>query len=316
MMEKNPIDAVITWVDNGDVKHQNKTLEYLPKTDTNARQELRKRFIEVEEIKYVVHSILKYAPFIRKIFIVTDSQTPKFIKSCKTDIYSKVKIIDHKEIFKEDISQLPVFNSLSIETKLYKIPDLSELFIYFNDDFFLLNPVEKTDFFIDEKPVIRGKWKRFKEDLFYNKYLSKQTSQEPKHGIAQEKSAKIIGFKKLYKFGHTPLPIRVSTIKSFFLKNRQLELENITYKFRNIKQFLIQGIANHIEIKEKTCVMSQNYQLVSLTSFNKPLYWIYFKLNILSRNKNKLFLNIQELNLYKEPSKKFVLNWLENKYKL
>jgi hypothetical protein len=78
----------------------------------------------------------------------------------------------------------------------------------------------------------------------------------------------------------------------------------------------MQGIANHIEIKNKSCVMLQDYQLVNITSYKRKIIWLYFKLHILTNKQNKLFLNIQELNLYKEANKKFVLDWLEKKYKL
>ena len=311
-----PIDAVITWVDNGDAVHQEKLFRHLPETENTARQEFKKRFIEVEELKFVVHSILKYAPFIRTIFIVTDNQTPKFITTDASERYSKVKIIDHKDIFKSDASYLPVFNSRSIETKLYEIPNLSDHFIYFNDDIFLLKPVKKIHFFNEGVPVVRGKWKKFKEDIFYKKFVSKKDNPKPKHGMAQDLSAKTIGFKKVFKFQHTPIPIRRTTLKDFFEENRELELANIKHKFRNKEQFLIQGIANHLEIKNKTCITLQDYQLVNLTSYKRSIAWLYFKLNILSQKTNKLFLNIQELNLYSEANKKFVLNWLERKYKL
>lgn len=311
-----PIDAVITWVDNGDETHLNKIFEFIPESNIPLREKFKKRFNEVEELKYVVHSILKYAPFIRNIYIVTDNQQPKFLDTENKELYSKVKIIDHKDIFKKDQSYLPVFNSRSIETKLYEIPNLSEHFIYFNDDIFLLKPVKQSHFFYGGSPVIRGKWKKFKENKYYKKVISKKENQKPKHGIAQDLSAKTIGFKKVFRFQHTPIPMRRSTIKKFFDQNRNLEIENIKYKFRSTEQFLIQGIANHIEIKNNTCIMLHNYQLVNLTSFNKPFLWIYYKLVLSSLKKNKLFLNIQELNLYKKSNKKFVLDWLENKFSL
>lgn len=314
--QKIPIDAVITWVDNGDTAHQEKLFKYLPENKVNARREFKKRFVEVEELKFVVHSILIYAPFIRKIFIVTDNQVPKFIKNDISNRYEKVKIVDHKDIFKKDALYLPVFNSRSIETKLYDIPNLSEHFIYFNDDIFLLKPLNQLHFFREGLPVIRGKWKKFKEDVFYKKLVPKKVNPKPKHGLAQDLSAKTIGFKKVFRFQHTPIPIRKKILKEFFEQNRDLEVKNIKHKFRNKQQFLIQGIANHIELKNKSCITLEDYQLVNINSYKRKIVWLYFKLNLLANKKNKLFLNIQELNLYKERTKKFVLDWLEKKYKL
>jgi hypothetical protein len=310
-----PIDAVITWVDNGDAKHLEKILKYIPKAQNERRKKLKKQLIEVEELKYVVHSIIKYAPFIRTIYIVTDNQCPKFLKK-SDERYAKVKIIDHKDIFKDDAAYLPVFNSRSIETKLYDIPNLSEHFIYFNDDIFILKPLDQTHFFREGLPVIRGKWEKFKDDKFYKKFTTKKEDTKPKHGLAQDLSAKTIGFKKVFRFQHTPIPIRKKVLKDFFEQNRKLEIKNIKHKFRHKEQFLIQGIANHIEIKNKSGIMLQDYQLVNITSHKKKIIWLYFKLHVLANKQNKLFLNIQKLNLYKEANKKFVLDWLEKKYKL
>ena len=98
-------------------------------------KKFRTRFDQVNEIKFTVDSILKFAPYIKKIHIVTDNQTPGFLANSK--IYKdKVSIVDHKIIFKGFEQYLPTFNCRSIETCIYRIPNLNEHFIYFNDDFF------------------------------------------------------------------------------------------------------------------------------------------------------------------------------------
>ena len=47
---------------------------------------------------------------------------------------------------------LPVFNSSLIEIYLHKIPDLADQFVYFNDDFFIINHLPKERFFRDGLP--------------------------------------------------------------------------------------------------------------------------------------------------------------------
>lgn len=311
-----PIDAVIPWVDVGDAKHLEKVLKYIPKTEVERRKKLKKQLIEVEELKYVVHSILKYAQFIRHIYIVTDNQRPKFLNTSNADVYAKVKIIDHKEIFKEDVPYLPVFNPLSIETKFYEIPNLSEHFIYFNDDFFLLKPVTQSHFFQKGNPVIRGKWRKFREDIFYKKIIQKKKHKKYSYRTSQDSSAKTIGFNKVFRGQHTPRPLRQSTLKTFFNQNREIEITNINTKFRNVEQLNVQAVANHIEIKNKTCLKVYNYQLVKITSHKRSIAWLYFFLNVLTKKRNAFFLNIQQLNLYSENNRRFVLNWLENKFKI
>jgi len=304
-----PIDAVISWVDGNDKEHQEKMLPFVEKKQLNLK-EFRTRFDQVDEIKFTVDSILKFAPFIRHIYIVTDNQIPSFLKLEENQLkYSNVSIVDHKIIFSGSEEVLPTFNCRPIETKLYKIPDLSEHFIYFNDDMFLINPVSPTDFFIDGFPVLRGKWKKLDEDkkfkIFIEKYLKK--TKQGNHRKAQQKGAKIVGFKKYYKFHHTPKPLRKSTFESFFNFNKDIETENIRYKFRNSNHFTPQGLANHIEIKNKTCVLTNDLQLIYMSAYKKSMWEIKYRLK---SHENNLFLCFQSLDRCKPNKLKYLLNWL------
>jgi hypothetical protein len=197
---------------------------------------------------------------------------------------------------------------------LHNIPGLAEHFIYFNDDVLLVKDVHETDFFIDGKPILRGEWKKFKENIFYKRFSQKKNKHKASHVLAQEKSAKLIGFKNLFKFHHTPHPMRVSTLKTFFRKNNTAEHDNSKHKFRSAKQFITQGVANHIELKKKSCIIKHDYQLIHFRTYKKSILWLKFKLNYFSSQKDKIFLNIQDLSLCPEHKKAFILNWLEERY--
>ena len=94
------------------------------------------------------------APWIRNVYIVTNGQVPSWIDTSNPHL----KIISHQEIFK-DQSALPTFSSPAIEMNLHHIPDLSDYFIYFNDDVFLGSPVHLTDFMTLQKgQVLFGSW--------------------------------------------------------------------------------------------------------------------------------------------------------------
>ncbi|WNW02309.1 Stealth CR1 domain-containing protein [Tenacibaculum sp. HL-MS23] len=309
-----PIDAVITWVDGKDAKHQQKMLPYLKDKSVISNKEFRTRLDQVEEIKYAVNSILKYASFIRNIFIVTDNQVPNFIKFKKEGTYEKVFIIDHKDIFKEDSKFLPVFSNRPIEAKLYNIPGLAEHFIYLNDDMFLLKKTKVSDYFINGKPIIRGKWIKFEEEKLHKKIFPDSDKMKPKHKRAQQKSAEIVGFeKKFYRFQHIPAPLRKSTFKKFFKENRSIEIANVRHKFRDVTQFTAQGLANHIEIKNNTCTLKSDYKLIYIHKC-KPFFWAKYKLNILGKKKNKLFLNMQSLDQRPKNKLTYLISWLEDKY--
>lgn len=130
-----PIDLVYTWVDGSDPQWLKNKKRYLKKEnpDLSNKSFEQQRYRNLNELKYSLRSAEKFAPFIRKIFIVTASQCPKWLNQN----HPKIQIIDHSEIFPHPQNRyLPTFNSIAIEMNLHRIPDLAEHFIYFNDDVF------------------------------------------------------------------------------------------------------------------------------------------------------------------------------------
>ena len=149
------VDAVITWVDGNDPGHREKMSQYIEDKNSLSNKSVRMRYDQVDEIEFAVKSILKYAKFVRNIFIVTDNQTPDFLKDIEKakKEYPTVFIVDHKTIFEGYHQYLPTFNCLPIESLLYKIPGLAEHFLYLNDDFFLLRETNVSDFFINLQQI-------------------------------------------------------------------------------------------------------------------------------------------------------------------
>ena len=310
------IDIVITWVDGSDENHSKKLLQYIENKDSLNLKGFVTRFNQVNEIEYCIKSIYKFAPYVRNIFIVTDEQTPDFIKNDSVNFYHNVSIVDHKTIFKGYESYLPLFNSNSIETLISRIPDLAEHFIYFNDDMLLINATKPTDFFTAEGfPVLRGKWlgyesTGFKEFLkkigLKKKRVSKLTYKQ-----MQENIAKILGFKKYFKVSHTPISLRKSVLNTYLNQNENVLVNNIKHRFRVPTYFMIQSLGIHLEILNKTFKQTKNLQLVYFGSSDKALWWIKHKLQAAENDHKKLFLNIQSLDLYPEEKLKYILNWLD-----
>jgi len=146
------IDAVYTWVNGTDPKWVAKRDSYSDKPK-NEDAASAIRFENINELKYSLRSLFKYAPWINNIYIVTDDQIPTWLNTK----HPKIHIIDHKDIF-PDKDILPVFNSQAIECCLHKIPNLTEFFMYFNDDMFLGNTLNKQDIISsDGKPFYYGK---------------------------------------------------------------------------------------------------------------------------------------------------------------
>ena len=104
------------------------------------------RFADNDELKYSLRSVDKYAPWIRKIFIVTNGQIPSWINLD----HPRIKIVTHEELFVNK-SHLPTYSSPAIETHIHRIKGLSKKFIYMNDDVFFGDFVWPDDFYTHAK---------------------------------------------------------------------------------------------------------------------------------------------------------------------
>ena len=133
------IDLVYTYVDGNDIKHKEKKNVYSATNSYNKDYNQDIRYESINEIYYSVKTALKYLDFINKIYIVTDDQIP-LLDSIDSD---KVIIVDHSEIIPPEY--LPTFNSDVIESCLHKIKNLTEIFLYNNDDCFFLDYIKIND---------------------------------------------------------------------------------------------------------------------------------------------------------------------------
>lgn len=145
------IDLVYLWVDGSDAEWLNKKKRFLGEdVDHNTEATSKARNADNNELIYSLRSVEKNAPWIRKIFIVTDEQKPRWL-----DLQNeRVEIVDIRELIPPEA--LPCYNSVIIEHFLYKIPGLSERFLYSNDDMFINREVSRNFFFTTEGlPIVR-----------------------------------------------------------------------------------------------------------------------------------------------------------------
>ena len=138
------IDLVYLWVDGNDPQWKAKHNACIGRTEEQSAVNCDGRYADNDELKYSLRSAEKYAPWIHRIFIVTDNQIPIWLNTSN----EKIRIVDHQDIMPKVC--LPCFNSALIEHFLYKIPGLSEHFLYGNDDMFFNKPVTPSDFFASD----------------------------------------------------------------------------------------------------------------------------------------------------------------------
>ncbi|WP_427016851.1 stealth family protein [Pseudarthrobacter sp. P1] len=135
------IDLVFSWVDGSDpawlagVKGQMRHVQLGQGDDHEAR------FRQIEELRYALRSVYLFAPWIRRIFVATDSPRPAWLAE-----HPSVTLVRSADFF-TDPSVLPTYNSMAVESQLHHIEGLAEHFLYFNDDVFFGRPVSPDMFF-------------------------------------------------------------------------------------------------------------------------------------------------------------------------
>lgn len=135
------IDIVFSWVDGTDKEWQRARAKRMESYVVGEGDDSEARFRQIDELKYALRSVYIYAPWVRRIFIVTDSPRPVWL-----DDHPRVTVVRSEEFF-ADTSVLPTHNSQGVESQLHHIDGLSEYFLYSNDDMFFGRPVRPDMFF-------------------------------------------------------------------------------------------------------------------------------------------------------------------------
>jgi len=315
-----PVDAVITWVDGNDPAHREKLSAYLNSLGIPVPAAADPtRFNQCGELEQCIKNILRYAPWMRTIYLITDAQLPSFKSEFPKD---KIKIIDHLDIFAGFESCLPTFNSLSIESMFWRIPGLAERFVYFNDDSFLIRPVSYEDFFRGDNLVLRGYWKiqsqnklrnRMKTWLPFLKEWSFLKEEPNEHRNQQENSARIAGWDKhFFHQPHAPFPIRKSILEHFFKENPSLLASNIRFALRDPEQFLSVSLTHHLAMKNKNITIDSSLDALTINAACHSLKKIHQRLREADKNEKIAFMCMQSLDAAPPEIQTELLNWLNH----
>lgn len=249
--QEEKIDFVITWVDGNDKAWQLAKEKQLKKFFNEKKQTTKNsynvnRYRDWGTLKYWFRGVEKYASWVNKIYFVTCGQLPEWL-----DVNNeKIVIVNHSDFMPPE--DLPTFNSEAIEINLYKIKNLNEKFVYFNDDLFITNNVKPNDFFKNGKPCETATlgivpmtpdsgYTDYNNTRILNKYFNKKT-------VIKNNFTKWINFKYGYKniktllllpwnsfTGMNEYHICNSLMKSTFIK--LWNLENQTMKKTSSNRF-------------------------------------------------------------------------------
>lgn len=158
------IDVVVTWVDGSDPAWRAQKEYHQALAQGRSEQEAQaaadavlagaakpaggavagaedERFRDWDLLRYWFRGIEKNAPWVRTVHFVTWGHVPAWL-----DVdHPKIHVVRHEDYLPAE--WLPTFNSRTIMTNLHRIPGLSERFVLFNDDMYLIAPTTERDFF-------------------------------------------------------------------------------------------------------------------------------------------------------------------------
>lgn len=256
-MSTEKIDFVMLWVDGNDPAWRKEKNKYSPNTNTDSRNI---RYRDWEILKYWFRGVEKFAPWVNKVYFVTWGHLPKWLNTNS----EKLVVVNHKDYIPKEY--LPTFSSHPIELNLHRIKGLSEQFVYFNDDIFILNKLKPTDFFVNGMPCGTAVFNppSTEENLFlsilYNNNLLINRNFE-KNEIWKKHKFKYINYRygkynmrtilclpwKLiqgFREFHTPISLLKSTFFEVWEKEEEILKATSSHKFRcadDVNQYIFKN---------------------------------------------------------------------------
>ena len=191
-MKPSKFDAVISYVDPSD--------KLWAKDYSNATGNYNisgPRFRSWGTLRYLFKAISENMPFVDRIILLVarESQVPIWVNT------ETVRIVKHIEFIPKEF--LPTFNSCTIESFMYRISDLSEHFIYFNDDMFPLNLLHVGDFFTEDVPHIKFLF----DDVYSAKNMYRCQCRSGMDMITSALNLSDYTLGKLIRVSHIPCPM-------------------------------------------------------------------------------------------------------------
>lgn len=186
MCRQYPIDLVYLWCDVAEPVFRAKRAACAAKFGISLGDSVNGdgRFRNNDELRFSLRSAERYAPWLRRIFVcMDDDQAPPPWLDLENP---RLRIVRQSEFVPGEF--LPTFNSMTVEHFLWRIPGLSERFLYANDDMMFGRPLSPDFFFAgdgrpfcrfihpmpptDKAPSAYRKWVENGADLFRTRHAS------------------------------------------------------------------------------------------------------------------------------------------------
>lgn len=255
------MDIVVTWVDGSDPAWLEERARQLRATGLERRNRWNdgeQRYRDWGLLKYWFRGVERFAPWVDRIHFVTWGHVPAWLDRA----HPRLNIVNHRDFIPEQY--LPTFSSHTIELNLHRIKGLSDEFVYFNDDVFLVKPVGKARLFskglpcgaallgpiktiqngiraeINDVYVINAKFdKRRTLSRNWRKWYS------ARYGLKVFRNIYMLpfGYFPGFYIGHGPRPYLKSTFQKVWDENAEVLDETCSHRFRqttDVNQWLME----------------------------------------------------------------------------
>ena len=143
------IDFVITWVSNDNPEWRKQKEYYSAKAGRTVDDSIS-RYRDWNLLHFLFRGIEKFAPWVNKVYFVTNAHPPKWMNTK----HPKLVVLNDKDVVPSQY--MPTFSCFPIEFNFHRIEGLSDRFVYFCDDMFIIDNVLPTHFFRNGLPCDMG----------------------------------------------------------------------------------------------------------------------------------------------------------------
>jgi hypothetical protein len=141
------MDVVYTYVNHRDPNWSEQYRNYA--SNDLVSREAALRFLDSGELRYSLRSVEENFDSNGKIIIFTNSQLPQWLDRN----HPRLRVVEHSAVINE--TYRPLFHSHAIESFLHLIPDVSDNFLYLNDDFLMMKAMSPRSFICENKLIFR-----------------------------------------------------------------------------------------------------------------------------------------------------------------
>ena len=285
-MTEEKIDIVVLWVDGSDPEFiREKQTVTGQVADLNQENDGEQRYRDYGIFNYWFRMIEKHAPWVNRVYLVTNGQKPEWLNL----EHPKLRWITHKEFMPKEY--LPSFNSSAIEMNLHRIEDLSENYLYFNDDMYLIKDSQPSDFYKKNQPKLLAvydalvPWSPFTNiyhndvELIYRHFPNKKALKSSpwkffnyRYGFLVLKNLLLLPWGPTgYVNQHLPVPMKKSTLAHLWdIEGEILDMTSRN-KIRDYGVDVNQYICQHWQIESNQFFpMSKNFgETIGLNQVDK-----------------------------------------------